>query len=131
MNIFELAQRQLARDYANSPKVAALFLVNAAGWFGLDALGFDDLASPWIALTLVPLTLIYFAERVGKLTWFTGMTLPTLLVMAGSVALIWVLNARVPVPTTLAYCVLAGWITTLGFLLFRMWTFELPAQENN
>ncbi len=128
MSIFERAQHQLSRDYANSPKVAVLFFINAAGWFALEAVGVHDLASPWLALTLIPNIVIYVAERQGKLTWFRGMTAPSLLVMAGMVAFVWVFNTELNVPTVFAYCVFVGWLAAFAFLAFRIWTFETPSE---
>jgi hypothetical protein len=131
MNIFERVQRQLALDYANSLKVAVLFFIHAGGWFALDAIGVHDLASPWLVLTLTPNILIYVLERLGRITWFRGMNSPSLLVMALSIAMIFVLNTSFPVPNMLAYCVLAGWIASFGFLMFRMWTFGPPVEATN
>lgn len=124
MRLIEWSQRQLARDAANSPKVAVLFLVTAAGWFALDQAGVEDLASPWLAMPLLPLALIYIAERLGTFLWFRGMTLPCLCVLTASTALIWVLNARSPLPSVFAYAVLTGFVAAWGFLMFRMWTFD-------
>jgi hypothetical protein len=123
MRLIEWSQRQLARDTANSPKVAALFLIAAGGWLALDQLGVEDLASPWLATPLLPLALIYTAERLEKLQWFRGMSLPSLFVLAASTALVWTLNARPPVPSMFAYAAVAGLVAAWGFLIFRMWTF--------
>jgi hypothetical protein len=104
--------------------VAALFLIAAGGWFALDAAGVEDLASPWLVLPLLPLALIYVVERLGTFQWFRGMTLPCLGVSAASTALVWVLNARSPLPNVFAYAVVAGFVAAWGILMFRMWTFE-------
>jgi hypothetical protein len=124
MSLIEGSQRQLARDGANSPKVAALFFIVAGGWLVLDQAGVQDLASPWSAGPLLPLALIYVAERLGKLHWFRGMTLPSLCVMAGLTAMIWVLNAKRPLPSVFAYTVAVGMVAACGFLIFRIWTFD-------
>jgi hypothetical protein len=123
MNIFERSQRGLARRDGNGPKVAALFFVDAAAWLALDAAGVNDLTSPWLILPLVPLALIYVGERLGKILWFEGMTLPIFFVTAGSIAFVWVAHASAPVPDALIYFVLTSWIAAFGFLLVRMWTF--------
>jgi len=120
MNVFV---EMLKRRDANGPKVAVLFLIFAAGIFALDAFGVDDLSSPELGLALIPPVLIYLAERLGKIAWFTGLTLPSLLVMAAWMAFIWALNARAPVPSALTYCAVAALIAALGFLLFRLWSF--------
>lgn len=130
MSILERAQRRLALDYANSPKVAVLFFIHAAGWYALDLVGVHDLANPWLALTLIPNTLIYIAERFGKLQWFRGMTLPSLLVMTASLALDCVLNSEMYVPAFLAYFILAGLLAAFGFLGYRVWTFDPNAEGN-
>lgn len=124
MDIFEHSARLLGRNYANSPKVSVLLFVFAAGWFALDAIGISDIRSPWTALTLIPVLSIYVAERLGKIRWFVGITLPSLLVMIGMVAFVWVLNAQPPVPAPVTYCVLGAWVAAFGFLMFRTWTFQ-------
>lgn len=124
MHLFEWSHRQLARDAANSPKVAALFIIAADGWFTLDQAGVKDLGSPWIVVPLLPVFLIYVAERRGKFLWFRGMTSPCLYVLAATTALIWVLNARSPLPSLFAYAVVAGFVAAWGFLMFRVWTFD-------
>lgn len=124
MSIIDSSKRLLARDAANSPKVAALLFIAAGGWFVLDWVGVRDLASPWLAMPLFLLALIYIAERLGKLQWFRGMTLPSLCVMAGSTSMVWVLNTKSPLPSVFTYAVVAGLIAALGFLIFRMWTFN-------
>lgn len=128
MNIFELSQRGVARHSANGPKVAALLFINATAWLALAAMGVDDLASPWMIVTLIPVALIYLAERLGRIRWFEGMTLPTLFAMAGSIAFVWVLNTSAPVPNALIYFVLTGWIAAFSFLLIRIWTFDPSVQ---
>ena len=128
MNIFERAHHLLSRNYANSPKVAVLFFVHAAGWFALEVIGVNDLASPWLVLTLIPIILIYTAERQHKLKWFRGMTAPSLLVMVGMVAFVWLLNTDLNIPDAFMYCALAGWLAAFAFLAFRIWTFEMPGR---
>lgn len=130
MSIFEGAQRRLALSHANSSKVAVLFFIHAAGWFALDIVGVHDLANPWLALTLIPNTLIYIAERFGKLRWFRGMTLPSLLVMTALLALGCVLDTEMYVPAVLAYIFLAGFLAAFGFLGYRVWTFDPNAEGN-
>ena len=90
----------------------------------MDEAGVTDLASPWSLAPLLPLAVICAAERLGKLQWFSGMSLPSLFVMAAATALIWTLNARPPVPSICAYAALAGLAAAWGFLMFRMWTFD-------
>jgi len=131
MNIFELSHRGLARNYANSPKVGALFFIDAAAWLVMDMLDVGDFSSPWIIVTLVPVALIYLAERLGKIRWFKGMTLPSLFVMTGSVAFLWVLNVRPQVSSSLIYFVLASWIAAFCFLLVRIWTFDSSKQPTS
>ncbi|MDV3456440.1 hypothetical protein RZN05_05550 [Sphingomonas sp. HF-S4] len=128
MTVFASMQKMLARESSDSQKVAVLFLIFTAAFYVLAVAGVDDLASPTLAVALVPVALLYMTERLGKVTWFTGMTLPSLLVMAGMIAFLWVLNVRAPVPAVLVYCVLTGWIITMGFLAFRVWTFDHPAR---
>lgn len=124
MNLIRLSQDALARHAANSPKVASLFCIAAGVWIVVDWAGVNDLSSPWLALPLLPLALLYLAERLGKLRWFSGMTLPTLCVMAGSIALVWVLNIKPSLPSAIEYAVVGGLIAALAFLMFRMWTFH-------
>jgi hypothetical protein len=114
--------RSLRRESENSLKVGVLFFISGLFVLGLDWLGFEELSSPWLGLALLPLALIYCAERLGKLTWFIGMTFPCLLLMAASIGLLWVFNA--PVPAMLEYVVLALWLVAAVFLGIRMWTYE-------
>ena len=115
------AQHSLARRFANGPKVGLLFFFFAIGCFFLDAVGVRHLSNPWFALSLSPNFLIYLAERRGKLVWFRGMVLPSLLVQTASVALVWIMNTNIQLPMTLGYCALASLFAAFGFLLFRMW----------
>lgn len=124
MKIFERAQRRLALDYANSLSVAALFLIPAVGFFALDAVGIHALSSPLLALPLLPNILIYMAVRSGRLRWFRGMALPSLLVMTASLALVWLLKTEMQMPAVFAYSALVGLIGAFGFLGYRMWTFD-------
>ena len=124
MRLIEWSQRHFARDATNSPKVAALFLIAAGIWFALDLAGVEDLTSPWLALPLLPIVLIYLAERRGKLQCFRGMTLPCLCVFAASITLIWILNVKSPISSVFAYAAAGGFVAAWGFLLFRMWSFD-------
>lgn len=128
MNLFEWSHRLLSRDAANSPKVAVLFFIAAGGWFTLDQAGVEDLASPWLAMPLLPIALIYVSERLGKFQWFRGLTSPCLCVLAAATALIWVLNSSSPLPTLLGYVAVAGFVAACGFLMFRIWTVD-PAER--
>ncbi|KQM21443.1 hypothetical protein ASE50_13670 [Sphingomonas sp. Leaf5] len=130
MSVIETSQRLLARDATNSPKVAALFLIASAGWLVLDWAGVTEIASLWSALPLLPLALIYFAERRGKLLWFEGMTLPSLCVLAAAVAIAWIFKIKSAVPSALVYAAGAGFITASGFLMIRIWTF-VPDRRRN
>ncbi|WP_271079442.1 hypothetical protein [Aurantiacibacter sp. MUD61] len=129
MKIFERAHHHLNLEIENSPKVGALFLINAAAWFLLGGMGVSEFSSPWIVLTLVPNVLICIAEKAGKLRWFAGMSLPSLLVAIASVVFLWLLKAEMQPPAAIAYAAVAGLIAALIFLGYRMWTFD-PAAQN-
>jgi hypothetical protein len=131
VDIFKSSRRALARNQANSPKVAVLFLLNAVGWLILDAIGYSALNSPLTLLTLVPHALIYLAERLGKIRWFIGMTGPTFFVLLGMVVIGWVLNSKQPLPDAIAYAVFGVWIFSLCFMGYRIWTFEPSEQPTN
>lgn len=123
MTIMDSSQRFLVRDAANSSKVAALLLIASVGWLSLDYAGLEDLTSPWVALPLFPLGLIYIAERLGKFRWFVGMTLPCLCVLTASVVMTWVVNTK-SLPTVALACSAVGVIAACGFLMVRLFTFS-------
>lgn len=123
--LVERSGRALDRRDANGPKVGTLLLVWTVGVFAVDRLGVaEDLSSPWLALPLAPVFLIYIAERLGRVTWFQGMTLPTLLVVTTSTVFVWVLNTRYPVPIVLGYFSGAALVAALGFLIVRLWAYD-------
>jgi len=124
MNLVGRSKRALALHRANSLKVAVLFTIFAIGCLVLEAVGITDLASPWLAATIVPNALIYAAVSSGRLPWFKGMALPCLPVMVASVAFLWALNTAIVFPAIISWAVLACLIAAFGFLIWRMWTFE-------
>ena len=124
MNFIGRSQRALAFSHANGLKVAVLFAIFAIGCFVLEAVGVTDLASPWLAATILPNALIHAAVRSGRLPWFKGMALPCLLVVIALVAFVWILNAAVFSPAIVGWAVFACLIAAFGFLIWRMWTFE-------
>ena len=101
-------------------------MLSALAFFALDAIGISDLSSPWLSLALIPVALVYIGELTGKIRWFRGMTLPTLLLLAASVGLLWALNATQSIMPELTYGIAAGYAFASGFLLFRMMLIEKP-----
>ncbi|WP_260597303.1 hypothetical protein [Sphingomonas endolithica] len=109
----------LKRLKVNQAKVGILMLIVGAGFLGLDAIGICDLSDSRMALALVPLALLYVAEKRPNIRYFRGMTSPTLL----AVGFVWAIHAR-PSSDALAY-VFAGLLAaSFAFLLARIIFYE-------
>lgn len=113
----------LTRLRANQSKVGILMLIVAAGLLCLTAIGIRDLSDSRIALPLLPLALLYVAEKCQKICYFRGMTSPTLLATASSVGFVWAVHAR-PSSDTLAYAFASLMAASFAFLLARMTFYE-------
>lgn len=104
----------------NGAKAGLLFMITATAMFALEASGIHDLSSPWLVLVLTPVAVLYVLEIAGKVVWFKGITLPTLLLLTATIALLWVLNAKEPIKPALAYGFVSIYCLANAFLLVRM-----------
>jgi hypothetical protein len=62
----------LKRLKVNQAKVGILILIVGAGFLGLDAIGIRDLSDSRMALTLLPLALLYVAKKNKLSAIFAG-----------------------------------------------------------
>ena len=113
----------LTRLWVNQAKVGILMLIVAAGLLSLYAIGVGNLSDSRIALSLLPLALLYVAEKSRDVRYFRGMTLPTLLASASSLGFVWAVHAR-PSSDALAYAFAGLMAASFAFLFARITFFE-------
>jgi hypothetical protein len=113
----------LKRLKVNQAKVGILMLIVGAGFLGLDAIGIHDLSDTRMALALLPLALLYVAEKRQNIRYFRGMTSPTLLAIGSSIGFVWAVHAR-PLSDALAYFFAGLMVASFAFLLARMTFYE-------
>lgn len=116
--------RALERNQRNGLRVGELLLIFSAGGYAIGFLGQHDVATPLLALPILPIFAIHVAEKRGTMQRYVGLTVPVIFVLAASCCFVW---ARGAPPEMQAILIIASFITLIAALLFlgiRMWTVE-------
>lgn len=108
----------------NRLKFGVLSFVYGGGVLILYKLGIHDLTSPWLCLALLPLIAIYIGELTGWISWFRGISLPSLSLFSSANFLVWLLNTQSNVPSWIGYLILGLFFIALVFALLRIWTYR-------
>jgi hypothetical protein len=118
----------LTQRYGKRLRLTALLLIWASSTWIIGCFA-TELSSPMHFAAVIPVCAIYILEKARLISWFSGVTLPTLAVVMSSHLFLWTGHK---VPNSPTWAIVGTGIAlalSLCFLIVRLWTWDKRNQK--
>jgi hypothetical protein len=121
-------ERVLTQQYGKRLRLTGLLLIWASSTWIVGYFA-NELSNPIHFAAVIPVCAIYILEKAGFISWFSGMTLPTLAVVISSHLFLWTGHKVSYSPTWAIVGTGIALALSLCFLIVRLWTWDSRNQQ--